>query len=335
MKLAYIFSWGSIFSEKRKKKKEKRKKKKRKKEKKKKEKRKDARKISTNTETKHQKMDIFIVNISIVCVLVFILAAYFPCIRSVFQEGLDSTSGIPIPKTGIPNGYYKISATTMANVPYGYMAKTDKSGIVPLTRASMYAAQAQATAPSAIIDPTQTTDFSNTKYQNDISKIMNIEYHESEDQLRKREKDPIGSTWIYDMCGNKVLYPSTKVQGSMTYYTPGSYPFGTSNYVPNYEDSVFLSKITGLSTTMNIKPTAEMLGGFCSFYKNQPDKMEEACKNTGLNQCASNSCCVLLGGSNCVSGNESGPYKKTNYGDIFIRNKDFYYYQGKCYGNCN
>ena len=286
-------------------------------------------------------MDRFITTISIICVLVFIFAVYFPCIRSFFQEGLDSTSGsndiFPIPTTGIPDGYYRLSATTMAKVPYGYMATTDKSGIVALTKSATYS-NYQKTNPDGkannIPDPTQTTDFSNTKYQNDISKIMDIEYHESEDQLRNRVSDPIGSTWIFDKDGNKVLYPATNVQGSITYYTPGAYPFGTSNYVPNYEDSVFLSKITGLSTTMKVKPTADMLGGFCANYKNQPDKMEEACKNTDINTCASNNCCVLLGGSNCVSGNELGPYKKTNYGDIFIRNKDFYYYQGKCYGNC-
>jgi len=219
------------------------------------------------------------------------------------------------------------------------MAKPDKSGIVPLTKAATYSNYEQ--QQQEILDankkpnsPTQTTDFSNTKYQNDISKIMDVQYHESEDQIRNQASDPIGTTWIYDKDGKKVLYPSTNVQGSITYYTPGSYPFGTANYVPNYEDSTFLSKITGLSTTMKVKSTAEMLGGFCSFYKNQPDKMEEACKNTDINTCASNNCCVLLGGSNCVSGNEAGPYQKTNYGDIFIRNKDFYYYQGKCYGNC-
>jgi hypothetical protein len=28
-----------------------------------------------------------------------------------------------------------------------------------------------------------------------------------------------------------------------------------------------------------------------------------------------------------------GPTNKANYGDIYIRNRDYYYYQGKCYGN--
>ena len=273
-------------------------------------------------------MNSFIVSISMICILVFIFAAYFPCIRSFVQEGL-AQSVFPIPATGIPYGYYKVNATSMAAIPYGYATTADKSKLVPTTNATAYSSMVQGEE-----NPTQNTDFSKKKYENDISKLMDIQYHKSEEEIREENKDPLRYTWIYDMCGNKVLYPTTNIQGDMTYYTPGSYPFGTANYVPNYEDSVFLSKSTGLNTNMFIKPTADMLGGFCTQYKNQPDKMEEACKNIDINKCASNSCCVLLGGSNCVSGNESGPINKTNYGDIFIRNKDFYYYQGKCYGNC-
>jgi len=43
---------------------------------------------------------------------------------------------------------------------------------------------------------------------------------------------------------------------------------------------------------------------------------------------------VLLGGQKCVAGNENGPTMKANYSDFLVLNKDFYYYQGKCYGNC-
>ena len=196
-------------------------------------------------------------------------------------------------------------------------------------------------------DGTVSTNISNTpdktrptynadKYYTDISnnKIMNFEYHKSEDQLRKELEQPLEMTYIYDKKGKKILYPSPKVQGNITYHVPGSYPFGSINYVPKYADSILLSKSTGLSTTTTLKNTAEMKGGFCSFYKNNPDKLEENCKNTDVNQCASTNCCTLLGGSNCVAGNENGPTNKAHYNDIYIRNKDYYYYQGKCYGNC-
>jgi hypothetical protein len=64
--------------------------------------------------------------------------------------------------------------------------------------------------------------------------------------------------------------------------------------------------------------------------------LEEKCNAVAPESCASTSCCVLLGGEKCVSGNENGPYMTANYTDYTLtaRNKDFYYYQGKCYGNC-
>jgi hypothetical protein len=46
------------------------------------------------------------------------------------------------------------------------------------------------------------------------------------------------------------------------------------------------------------------------------------------------SCCVLLGSSKCVSGNENGPIMKANYSDVFIPNREYYYYNGRCFGNC-
>jgi hypothetical protein len=90
-----------------------------------------------------------------------------------------------------------------------------------------------------------------------------------------------------------------------------------------------------MSNLKKIQDTASMLGGFCQHYKNNPDKLEEICRSTDKNKCGSTSCCVLLGGSKCVYGNENGPHMKANYSDIFVRNNDFYYFQGKCYGNCN
>ena len=183
-------------------------------------------------------------------------------------------------------------------------------------------------------NPTNQLPTSKNKYRRDISQDINIEYHKSEDQLRKELGQPLEMTYIYDKDGNKILYPSPKIQGNITYHVPGSYPFGSINYVPKYADSILLSKSTGLSTETTIQNTAEMMGGFCSYYKNNPDKLEEYCKSTNVNKCASTNCCVLLGGSNCVAGKEKGPTNKAHYNDIYIRNKDYYYYQGKCYGNC-
>ena len=129
------------------------------------------------------------------------------------------------------------------------------------------------------------------------------------------------------------------------YYVPGAYKFGSSAYVPNYEDSVYLSRMTREAQTMpgydpndlgaaEVKNTKSQLGGFCNANKDDKQKLEEKCMEIEAGSCASTSCCVLLGGQKCVAGNESGPSMTANYSDYSLRNKDFYYYQGKCYGNC-
>lgn len=131
----------------------------------------------------------------------------------------------------------------------------------------------------------------------------------------------------------KYLALSDKL-GAVTYNEPGYFRFGPSNYVPNYEDSVYLSRLTGLSYATPVTDTVSQLSGFCSFNKSNPGQTEIECNKMDKNTCGSTSCCVLLGGSKCVSGNESGPTMKSNFGDVYIKNKDHYYHQGKCYGNC-
>ena len=130
------------------------------------------------------------------------------------------------------------------------------------------------------------------------------------------------------------LKPTGDLGGSPTYYKPGTYKFGSATYVPSYEDSIYLSKTTGKSTVSTYLDEASIKGGACSYYKYQPEKLEEMCASIDKNNCGAMSCCVLLGGSKCVSGNKRGPFDKLNYGDITVRDKDYYYYQGKCYGNC-
>lgn len=119
------------------------------------------------------------------------------------------------------------------------------------------------------------------------------------------------------------------------YNQPGSFIYGTSNYTPTYLDSIYLSKTTGVSTTRKLTPEYNYIGGFCQQYKHSKTELEQKCNALPRDQCASTSCCVLLGGSKCVSGNDKGPYRKANYTDRTIRNKDYYYYNSKCYGRCD
>ena len=79
---------------------------------------------------------------------------------------------------------------------------------------------------------------------------------------------------------------------------------------------------------------ASIKKGICSQYKDFPDKLDEECGKLDKNVCGSVNCCTLLGGSKCVAGNNQGPISKLHYGNQMIKNRDFYYYKGLCYGNC-
>ena len=147
--------------------------------------------------------------------------------------------------------------------------------------------------------------------------------------------DAAGVAFVAGTDGKMVaLKPTGDLGAGPTYYQPGSYKFGSATYVPSYEDSVYLSKTTGQSSTSSYLDAATMKGGACSYYKDQPEKLEEMCLAVDKNNCGAMSCCVLLGGSKCVSGSALGPHNKLNYGDITLRDKDYYYHDGKCYGNC-
>ncbi len=147
--------------------------------------------------------------------------------------------------------------------------------------------------------------------------------------------DAAGVAFVAGPDGQMVaLKPTGDLGAGPTYYQPGSYKFGSATYVPSYEDSVYLSKTTGQSSTSSYLDPATMMGGACSYYKDQPEKLEEMCLAIDKNNCGAMSCCVLLGGSKCVSGSALGPHNKLNYGDITLRDKDYYYHDGKCYGNC-
>lgn len=212
----------------------------------------------------------------------------------------------------IPDGYY-ISAGVLTRVPYGYREKADKTGI---EIKNDYQAQLSSTTYD-------TNNYSMT-YHTDAS-------NGSRDSSQSAGN---GKMWVLDNCGNLISVPYSDVSGTTLYNEPGSFRFGSSNYVPNYEESVYLSKLTNISTVAPVVNSTENSAGFCSALYPDKDALEQKCNALDTNACASTSCCVLLGGEKCVYGSEAGPYFKSNYSNFMIKNPEFYYYQGKCYGNC-
>jgi hypothetical protein len=226
---------------------------------------------------------------------------------------------VPIPQSGIPDGYYQTGPQYMTSIPYGYVASADKQSILPQIQSTMI--DLSSNAPFSVVSNNASNSFTSDSSNN-------ITHYDPNNYNITFHADPQDNSSIYfsDICTNMV---------NATYYQAGSFPYGPSSWVPNYEDSVYLSKLTGYSSNSALYNTASQQSGFCVHYANNPQGLEEQCNKLDPNVCASTNCCVLLGGSKCVSGNQSGPLMKANYSDFLLTNRDYYYYNGKCYGNCS
>lgn len=130
------------------------------------------------------------------------------------------------------------------------------------------------------------------------------------------------------------IYPYSKLKGETIYYEPGSFKFGPDNYVPSYESSVFLSKLTNESPFNSVDLQEKKNNGFCKQHAQSPEMIEQKCNRLSSDTCSSTNCCILFGGSKCVAGDAKGPLLRSTYSNMLIKNKDYYYYKGKCYGNC-
>ena len=116
------------------------------------------------------------------------------------------------------------------------------------------------------------------------------------------------------------------------YYEPGTYMYRGTGYEPTYSE-VMLSNSEKMSP-YPITSAPYLSGGFCNYFKSSPTEKEKKCNELNSETCASTECCILLSGKKCVAGNEYGAENKANYSDFLLGNVDYYYYKGKCYGNC-
>jgi hypothetical protein len=72
-------------------------------------------------------------------------------------------------------------------------------------------------------------------------------------------------------------------------------------------------------------------GAFCTSTPNDKSELERKCKKLTDKNCENISCCVLLNGTKCVTGDQHGPtfesdHRSTTPGD------DYWYYKKSCYG---
>lgn len=173
--------------------------------------------------------------------------------------------------------------------------------------------------------PTQTSPFS--YFNGDLGNMGGDENNDDFDILRGRLNDyyppPDGDITIINNDRNNLrmqngLYKDRDNISSFNY----DLLYDTDNLSPKYSftNSSFLYKsyLTDENDYLN-----EV------YFNKNPLELEKMCKGLDNTTCGLTSTCVFVGNDKCLPGNKRGPY--TVYSDI---NLDYYYYKGKCYGNC-
>ena len=70
------------------------------------------------------------------------------------------------------------------------------------------------------------------------------DYHDTEKQIRLDNKHKMNVFYVKGADGKPVGINMETTQNLPTFYTPGSFQYSASNYVPTYEDSVNLSSLS-------------------------------------------------------------------------------------------
>lgn len=249
---------------------------------------------------------------------------------------------IDIPRSGsIPDGYYKIllknqpGLLKMRPIPDGCKLKIDPSkltkgsnvdpktgGIVPITPTGKYS-EDEMKCTNVIDIYKEKGEFKQNSLTYDSANMD--DYKTINPELRGSEKE--AKQVNFDVSLNLI-------DPNPVYYEPGSFPFASTGFLPTYEDSIYLSKTTNLSQVAPITKAPYLQGGFCTQYANDDQTRNAKCSTLSSDTCASTECCVLVGGTRCVAGNEGGPTIKSVFSDVTIPNRDYWYYRGKCSGNC-
>jgi hypothetical protein len=113
-----------------------------------------------------------------------------------------------------------------------------------------------------------------SKIQNEFS----VQFHDDIETIKKQNNLydlNFGEVRVKDQNGNIVVLPRTNAQETVTYYAPGEFPFGASTYVPNYEDSVYLSSVGNRTPFGEVK--LANCNGACKAYNEFTYKMSEYC----------------------------------------------------------
>jgi hypothetical protein len=257
------------------------------------------------------------------------------CVDASYVD-LDNKSMVIPGKYVISTDHYIDSNGVIQRVPYGFMRDlTDPTckKLGPLTK------NKSIDISSGIQDVSNGMVYGNYTANLDLYTVYHDEYIDASGNptgiiAPDSGGLPAGQMYVQD--------PNTRTIGPVSifdpsfdnplYYQAGSMKYPPKNYVPTYEDSVYLSNLSNFTLLENpngVKPILQ--SGSVGFCAGTIDVIEKGCKSTPLENCASTTCCTLLAGEKCVAGNQYGPVNPPS--DVLM-NRDFYYYRGKCYGFC-
>ena len=105
-----------------------------------------------------------------------------------------------------------------------------------------------------------------------------MQFHDDAETIKKQNDLKMGEVTVKDQNGNMIVLPKAEAQGSVTFYQPGEFPFGASTYVPNYEDSIYLSSV-GYRTMLGNTITGNTnCGAICKAYNEFKIKMDLQCE---------------------------------------------------------
>lgn len=244
---------------------------------------------------------------------VFIIIFLIVIVLSIFKKSIEPLDGD------------ELTATTLTETSTGEGIYNDIS--------YNYDIIAQSFSASDVNNPYTSYDESNLKYDSTL-KNLNVEYHKSADEIIKESSLPFGTIVVQNASGQLVYLRDPQIIGTPIYYDSLNIRYNPQSYVPNYEDAMYLrDQYKYQEPPIVEQPPAD---NFCKTAATRGSKynQETLCQSVPSNKCHMYDCCVNLGGAKCVAGNQYGPLLNSNYGDIFVRNRDYYYYQGLCYGNC-
>lgn len=134
----------------------------------------------------------------------------------------DSNGEIKQIKGKIDPSFYIDDMGFISQVPSGYIATPDKRSYMEIV--------GDLSGNTLVFQDEESENVLNTSYQENN---YDITYHETP----KEEPE----TWVRDLSGNIVSLPYHDVKHTTLYYKPELMKYDQSNYVPNYQESVWLS----------------------------------------------------------------------------------------------